>query len=461
MSPKSITQILAEFASSLKLEAIPQEVVDKAKIHILDTIGVMIAMHNSDEGVRKIVEIIKRIGGTPESTMVGYRSRVPSINAAFANSAMAHSADYDDTHLASIIHPSSTVVPAALAVGEALGAGGKEFLEACIAGYEIGIRISLAALRRLHERGFHPTSVIGVFGAATASSKLLGLGIDGIMNSLGIAGSMASGIMQGHREGIWLKPLHPAIASHNAVLASLLAKEGIEGPKAVLEGSWGFFKAYLWGEDPYLSSITEDLGERWEILNISIKPYPVGHAAVAPIDAAILLREKYGIALDDIRELIFYLPITAKELVCEPYDQRIRPRSPYEAKFSVPYLAIAAIKRGWVGLRDFTWDALKDHEVLRHTSKVKCEHEPSYDAYAQDAIIPSRAKLVTVDGKIYEEEVINHRGSPRNPFRWSDEERKFYNNIYNTRFYPSGKEIIDAVKKLEGQDIRYLTNLLY
>ncbi|MEM4970063.1 MAG: MmgE/PrpD family protein [Sulfolobales archaeon] len=460
MERRSLAQVISEFIYNLSYSDIPSSVIEKAKIHILDLMGIMMAMH-SDENVKKVVNMVRALGGSEESVVIGHGFRVAAASAVIANASMAHSADYDDTHLEPIIHPSCVAIPTALAMGEAMDIDGKRFVEAVVASYEVSIRIALAAGRKLHERGFHPTSVVGVFGAVAASSKILNLDPSKILNALGIAGSMASGIMQGHREGIWLKPLHPAIASHNGILASLLAMNGVEGPKMVLEGEWGFFRSYLWGEEPVFGRVVEDLGVRWETLNIAIKPYPVGHAAVAPIDTAIMLREKYGVGLSDIKELIFYLPKTAIDLVCEPWEKRIRPRNPYEAKFSVPFLAIIAIKKGWVGLRDFTWENIGDEELLKYTGKVKCIHDPEYDRLAREAVIPARAKLLTTDGRAYEEEVINHRGSPKNPFTWGDEEKKFYENIANTKFAHIGRDFVDAIKSIERHSIRYIANMLY
>ncbi len=457
---KSLTQVLSEFIYNLRYSDIPPSVIEKAKIHILDILGIMMAMYD-DDNVKKVVNMVRTLGGSEESIVIGHGFRVAAANAVIANASMAHSADYDDTHLEPILHTSCIAVPTALAIGEAMDIDGKRFVEAVVASYEVSIRIALAAGRKLHERGFHPTSVVGVFGSVAASSKILNLDPSKILNALGIAGSMASGIMQGHKEGIWLKPLHPAIASHNGILASLLAMNGVEGPKMVLEGEWGFFRSYLYGEEPILNRVVEDLGGRWETLNIAIKPYPVGHAAVAPIDLAIMLREKYSIGLSDIRELIFYLPKTAKDLVCEPWEKRIRPRNPYEAKFSVPFLAIIAIKKGWVGLKDFTWENIRDEAILKHTSKVRCIHDPSYDRVAREAVIPARAKLLTTNGRIYEEEVINHRGSPKKPFTWVDEEKKFYENIANTKFAHIGRELVDAIRSIERHGIRYIGNMLY
>ncbi len=459
MSEKSLSQILSDFVYRLEIQDVPKEVIEKAKIHLLDTVGIMLAMHNSEE-IARLVKIVKRLGGPPESSVVGHGFKVAVANAVIANAAMAHSADYDDTHLAPILHPSCVAVPTALAVGELIEAPGERFIESIVSSYEVSIRLGLATLRRLHDRGFHPTSVLGVFGAVTASAKLLGLKPEDISSAFGIAGSMSSGILQGHREGVWLKPLHPAIASHNGIIATLMALEGLKGPTKIFEGEWGFYKAYIWGEKPYLDAVVKDLGKSWETLDISIKPYPVGHAAVAPIDLAVLFKEKYGLKPEDLRSVTIYLPKTAVDLVCKPWEHRIKPRTPYEAKFSVPYLFIAGLRNGWVGLWDFTWDSIRNKDIIMHTSKVRCTYESSYDEYVERAVIPAKAKILTVDGRTYEEEVINHRGSPGNPIAWSDAIKKFINNISYAMFKDRGEAIIEIIKHIEKHRVNDLVEML-
>lgn len=464
MDNETLSYRLAEFVEKIGLSSLPAEVISKIKLHLLDTLGIMIAMHNNELAVRA-VEVAKRLGGRPESTIVGHGIRTGAASAALANAVMAHAADYDDTHLGSLAHLGCVSVPTALAVGESVEAYGDAVIEALVAHYEITSRIGLVSPGGiLHIRGFHPTSVIGVFGAAASSGKLLGLSKEKIQNALGIAGSMASGILQGTKEGKEVKPLHPAIAAHNGVLAAYMAYSGLEGPSEVFEGEWGFFRAYMnWdkqGGDVNLDIITKDLGMRWELMNTSIKPYPSCHASHSSIDLAILMRNKYSIEVNDIEEILIHVPRVAIELVCEPWEHKIMPRTPYEAKFSAPYLVVVALRRGWVGLRDFTRESIKDPEVLKHTKKIRCTTDQSLWLSRNPYVIPARMIIKTKDGKKYEEEIIEHKGTPGNPMTIEDVIKKFVDNITATKYERISEDLVKAIMTIEKLEITEIMKML-
>jgi 2-methylcitrate dehydratase PrpD len=463
LDAETLSQRLAEFVEEIKLNSLPTEVISKIKLHLLDTLGIMIAMY-SNELAAKAVEVAKRLGGRPESTIVGYGIRTGAASAALANAVMAHAADYDDTHLGSLAHLGCVSVPAALAVGESVGAYGDTVIEALVAHYEITSRIGLASPGILHLRGFHPTSVIGVFGAAAASGKLLGLSKEKIRDALGIAGSMASGILQGLKEGREVKPLHPAIAAHNGVLAAYMAYAGLEGPSEVFEGEWGFFRAYMgWdkrGEDVNLDMIVKDLGRRWELMNTSTKPYPSCHASHSSIDLAISMRNKYSIEVNEVEEILIHVPRVAIELICEPWEHKITPRTPYEAKFSAPYLVVVALRRGWVGLRDFTKESIEDPEVLKHTKKIRCVVDQSLWLSRNPYVIPARMIIKTKDGKTYEEEIVEHKGTPGNPMTIEDVIKKFVNNITATKYERSSEDLVKAIMTIEKQEVAEIMRML-
>ena len=451
---KSISHKLSEFAHNLKFKQIPTEVIAKAKLHILDTMGIMMATHNFN-GVKRVVHVVKRLGGPPESKVIGHNFRVVAPNAVLANAAMAHSVDYDDTHLATI-HPSCILVPTAFAVGETANSSGKDILEAIIAAYEVSIRLGLVC-PRFHHRGFHPTPIIGVFGAVVAAGKLLGLSVEQFSWALGIAGSMSSGISQAVEEGVWVKPMHPAFAAHSGIIASLLAKEECNGPLQVFEGRLGFFNAYLRGEKLRLEEATKELGERWETLKISLKPYPTCHATHSCIDLARIFKEKYKIEPEMIQECMCYLPKFSLDLVF-PRDEKLLPATPYGAKFNIPYCVAVTLRKGNVGLWDFTEEAIKDHETLRLLSKIKGSHDEKYDRYM--GVVPARARIKTKDGSIYEEEVINHKGTPKNPLTKDEVIDKFMDNLKLTKYNEIANEIVKKTLSIEKYTINEITEML-
>jgi 2-methylcitrate dehydratase PrpD len=455
---ESISSRLSEFTYNLRLKDVPGDVVDRVKLHILDTLGIMMATYDLDD-VKKVVNVARILGGLPESTIIGYGFKVSAPNAALANASMAHSVDYDDTHLGSGIHQSCTAIPTALAIGERVNASGKDVLEAVIAAYEVNARLGLSAPWLFHLRGIHPTSAIGVFGSALASGKLMGLSIKQLEWALGIAGSLSSGILQCIPEGVWVKPMHPGFASHSGIIASLLAREGCRGPLQVFEGRQGLFNAYLKGDSFNLEEATKGLGERWETLNISIKPYPTCHATHSSIDVALAFRRKYNIKPEDVEECTYYVPRIALNLVVEPYDEKIKPKTPYAAKFSLPYVVVVALRRGFVGLWDFTEESISDPETLRYLPKIKALVDEEYDKYGGSEIIPARARIKLKSGEVYVEEAINHKGTPKNPLTRDDVVAKFMDNIKKSKYRDVGREVVDKVLSIEKYSIKEIMEI--
>jgi 2-methylcitrate dehydratase PrpD len=440
----SISSKIASFVNELSLTKVPPDVVMKAKLHILDTMGVALATPAmKDPEIEYVIRVLSKVNGDYMSSVWGrgFKSYTPFV--AMINSVQAHFLDYDDTHLGSTIHVSSVVVPTAFAVGEVLGSSGSRVLEAVIAGYEVTTRLGLLTPTAFHMRGFHPTSVVGVFGATVTAGKLLGLSEEQLVNALGIAGSMSSGILQAIPEGVRLKPLHPGIASMNGILAALLAREGLKGPRGVFEGEQGFYKAYL-GESIDVESLTFNT---WETMNIAIKPYPSCHATHSAIDIAIALHKDYNLRPDNINEITFYAPKLTIRLVMEPMEEKLRPSTPYSAKFSLPYTVMVALRKGWIGVWDFSYESIRDEEILKHTPKVKAVYEPAYDKLISTGVIPVKAKVSTKEGNIYEIEVIDHLGTPKKPMSVEDVIRKFEDN---TKYLKIAKgTLINKILELE------------
>jgi len=435
---------IASFVNELSLAKIPSNVVMKAKLHILDTIGVALAtLAMEAPEVEYIIRVLSGVSGEYMSSVWGRGFKSYTLFAAMINSVQAHFLDYDDTHLGAITHVSSVVVPTAFAVGEVLGSSGSRVLEAVIAGYEVTARLGLLAPTAFHMRGFHPTSVVGVFGATVTAGKLLGLSEEQLINALGIAGSMSSGILQAIPEGVRLKPLHPGIASMNGILAALLAREGLKGPRRVFEGEQGFYKAYL-GENVNVEALTFNT---WETMNIAIKPYPTCHSTHSAIDIAITLHRDFGLRPDDISEITFYVPRVVIHITMEPKEEKLKPSTPYSAKFSLPYTVILALKKGWISIWDFTEENIRDEEILKHTSKVKAVHEPVYDKFLSMGVKPAKAKVLTKDGRTIEIEVIGHLGTPMKPMSVEDVARKFKDNIKYSKV--NAEMLINKVLKLE------------
>src|SRR5712692_1261307 len=279
MSHPSVARRYARFVLGRALHDLPATVVDQATLLALDTLGSCLASSRQDFGQAVSVAAL-RLGGPPESTLIGSKAKVGAASAVLANATLAHGLDFDDTREDAIVHTGSVAVTTALAVGEALGASGRAVLEALIAGVEVMCRVGLAVPGRFHARHYHPTSLTGSFAAAAAAGKLYGLTEDQLVNAFGICGSQAGGIIEYLADGSGTKRLHPGWAAHSGVAATLLARSGFTGPETVFEGAHGFYQAFAGGfEDARLEVLVESLGRAWELSQLTLKPYPCGSIA--------------------------------------------------------------------------------------------------------------------------------------------------------------------------------------
>ena len=230
MEPYS--QTIARFLCGLKLEDVPQGVIDKAKLVFLDTLGIALASSTMDFG-RMVVKVAEKLGGPNSSRVIGSPLKVAAANAVLANGTLAHGLDYDDTLEEAIVHTGCCAGMTALAVGEELRASGRAVLEAAIAGTEVMCKVGLVAPGKFHARGFHPTALCSTFGAAAAAGKLFALEPAQWIDAFGLCGSQSSGIIEYLADGTWTKRLHPGWSAHGGVIATLLAQQGFRGPTTV------------------------------------------------------------------------------------------------------------------------------------------------------------------------------------------------------------------------------------
>lgn len=291
---------LAEFVSNLRYEDIEEEVIEKTKMHFLDTIGVSIAAHDQPWS-QMIMELVDQFKGTSESKVMGFEGKYPAMMAALANGTMAHGIDMDDSGSEGWAHPGACIIPAAFASAEMEGASGKELISSILVGYEINGRLDNSLFPGLRNRGFHATAVIGTIGAATAAGKIFGLDEEQMMNAFGLAGTQAAGLEEWLTAGDMSKRLHAGKAAMNGVLSALLAKKGFTGPKTVFEGKYGLLKTHA---DEYdISKLTEDLGEKFSIEDAIFKPYACCHELCGPIRLALKANEEHDIEPDEIEKI--------------------------------------------------------------------------------------------------------------------------------------------------------------
>ena len=415
---------LAEFATSLSYEQIPDDVVEAAKLHLLDTVGCGLAAHAlgvATEGRAAMAEL----GGEPQASVIGLDGALPAPNAAFANAMLCHGLDFDDTHSDSVSHVSVVVCPASLAVAEAIGASGRDLLTAIVAGNEIVTRVGMAASGLFHKRGFHPTAICGIFGAAAAASRLFGSDAPTAASALGIAGSFAGGLFAYLDDATATKPLHPAWAAHGAVLAARLAGLGAEGPPGVIEGRFGLYHAFVGaakGELPIDEEI-DSLGERWETPRIAYKPYPACHFIHGSLGATASILD--GLDPAEIEDVVVVVPEAGVSLVLEPAAAKVAPRTVYEAKFSLQYSTAAMLVFGSAGLSAYSDETIADPRVLELARKVRYETK-EYETYP--AAFPGGVRIRLKDGRTLEADLPHQRGGPENPLSRQEVLAKFREN---------------------------------
>lgn len=367
-------EAIADFALGLDLSTVPPAVVDLAKEHFLDVLGIALASSTWDFG-RAVLQGVRELGDGAQATGIGSGAKLPPASAALVNGVLAHGLDFDDTHIGAIYHASAHAIAACLASGEANCVSGRELLTAFIAALEVGCRIAMVGAGEFHDRGFHPTPLCGAFACTAGAGRLAGASRQALVWALGLCGSQAAGILE--QNGSWLKRFGPGWAAHSALSAVAFGKAGFMGPTTVLEGSRGFYASHLQLVPKGDALPSLDLGSTWFALGIALKPYPCCHYIHAFADAALELRSQF--ALEDVERIDCLLKLSLHKGVAEPRDLRIRPRSPYEALFSVPFVVALALVRGRVDLAAFHDEPLDAADLMALTEKTFVLDDPHSD----------------------------------------------------------------------------------
>lgn len=428
-----VTVILAKKAFAAYQKALPPEVARSVRLRILDVLGLSVAAQDLPTS-QMILSYAEAQGGAGKSTAIGSNTPLPASLAALVNGVLAHSLDFDDTHLPSVLHPSASVVPVGLAVAEMCGSSGEELTAAISVGLEITVRLGMAGYDHelgnsvFFEHGQHATSICGAVGGAATAALLMGLGEDGVRNALGVAASMAAGIIEANRTGGTVKRLHCGWAAHSAVTAAELVAAGFTGPPTVLEGRFGFFEAFLHGQAD-LSGITAGFGDVWEVPGIFFKPYPANHFTHAAIDAGLKLR-KSGIDLAQISSIRVGVPAAVIRTIGEPIEVKRAPETGYQAQFSGPYAIVAGLMGGaglGVALSDFTDALATDPERRRLMALVDIVSDAACDAIFP-LQFPARVTVKYHDGTTFEEQVLVNRGGSEWPLSDVELATKFHAN---------------------------------
>lgn len=429
-----LAEQLADFVVATRDTGPPDDVIASTRQRLLDVLGLSVAARSLATS-QSVVDVVSARGGTPQATAIGVDHRLPAPAAAFVNGVLAHSLDYDDTHLPSVLHPSASVVPAALAMAETCDADGATLLAGTAAGIEVVVRLGMAGYDEtsrnslFFEHGQHATSICGAVGAAAAAAAVAGLDAERIRDAIGIAVSMGAGVIEANRTGGTVKRIHCGWAAQSGVTAAELARAGITGPPTALEGRFGFFQAWLHGRGD-TDAVTSDLGRHWAVPEIFFKPYPANHFTHTSIDAAIRLRER-GVTPHQIEALHLGVAAPTVRTIGEPLAAKQAPETGYQGQFSGPYAVTAALFGGHglgVGLEDFTDDLVRcpDRRVLMGRVTVGPDERCN-------AIYPYQFPVVLTarlqDGSQLEEAVLANRGGSERPLSDGELARKFDDNV--------------------------------
>jgi 2-methylcitrate dehydratase PrpD len=439
------SEALAAVAARLRYRDVPAQVSTKAKRHLLDLIGVALAS-STMPFARQALDAAIQLGGPGDATVIGCAERLPPAWAALVNGTMAHGLDFDDTHQGAVVHVSASVVPAALAAAEETQVDGKAFLTALTLGMETAVRIGMVTGSAFHDRGFHPTGICGAFASTLVAGKLFDLDESKLANALGLCGSMASGSMEFLTDGTWVKRMHPGWAAHAGLVAARFAGCGFSGPRAVFDGRFGLYRSHLGGDHWNLAPLTRDLGERWEMLDIALKPYPCCHFNHAFIDCAKRAMSSPGWRVDTIERIDCHLDAHQIPVVGEPEENKRAPQSDYDAKFSLPYAVACMLVRGHVDVDDFTEASIRDPDVLRLTARTFCHggHVPDFPRY-----FPARLRITWSDGRSEELHEPINRGSVERPLSDDEVRDKFRRNAGRVLSATTVEELMGRIERLD------------
>jgi 2-methylcitrate dehydratase PrpD len=403
----TLAERLASFTGSLSFDTLPDDVVASVKLRTLDILGIALASSRGD-WASAVIDLAGHEGG--DCTVVGTARTAPPALAILVNGTLAHGLDYDDTHAASITHASAVIVPTVLAMAEARELDGRTAITAAAAGYEAITRIGMAASGRFHARGWHATAVCGAFGAALTAGACDALDARRLTAALGLAGSFASGVMEHLEDGSWVKRLHPGWAGHSGALAAALARGGAPGPATILEGRFGLYRTFLDTEPDRRPFDT--LGREWEILKVGYKPYPCCHLNHAYLDCALELRRAPGVSVEAIEAIECRVPAGEVPIICEPVDAKRRPRTTYDAQFSLPFSVASAFIDGAVALDTYAQPRLADPGVLALAARVSYVVDPD-SAFPRS--FPGWVRIRLNDGRELEARAPHGRGGPERP----------------------------------------------
>ena len=423
----TVADSVAAWLAQTSVDRLPREAVEACERLFLDVSGLCIAARREQYVAATLAAVDRPPAGANEPgscTVIGHAGGFDAFGAALVNGTAAHGEDFDDTFEGGPVHSGAVVVPAVLAACEREQLGGDRLLVGVATGVELLCRLSLVAPMATHNAGFHPTAVFGAIAAAGAVGAALRMPAQAIASAMGIAGSMASGIIEYLAEGTWTKRMHAGWAAQSGIRAALMARGGFAGPRTVFEGTHGLYRAFAPSVPPDFAPLLDGLGTRWVVSTVAFKPYACGTMTQPYIDCAKRLAGD-GVGAADVRAIECEAAAGTVPRLWEPLASKHRPPTPYAAKFSTPFCMSVGFFDGKAGLAQFTEARIADPEVLALASKIRYTIDPA-NPYPRKFTGHLRATLA--DGTARQYRQPHMRGGAEAPLPAAELEGKFLDN---------------------------------
>ena len=438
---------MAEWASTIRFDDLPADVVATTRLRILDVIGLALAGLGTPLGrsVRRATRVMSpdgpsRVWGSGDNVSVGA--------AAFANASFAQVLEYDDTHNESIVHMSSPAVAMALAIAGTRPVSGLDLILAVALANEVSCRVGSVVPGQFHRRGFHPTGLFAPFGIAIGAGRLLGLTPEEMTWAAGTVGSLAAGLLECWVDGTQTKFLHSGFAAQNGIHAAMLAQAGATGPPRVLEGRFGLFASHL--QDATLTRaferVVDGLGTHWESRNASFKPFPAAHVLHPYIDLILRVREQHGIRPDDVLSIDCPVAEFNVSIVCEPVEEKVAPATEAHGRVCLQFTLAEALVRGQLGRSAYSDEARRDPEILALARLVTYHVDPAFPPPGQ---FKGAVRVTLKDGRVFEEVEEYNRGSVQNPMTEDELRAKFHDNAGGVLPADQRTRLVDAVARTD------------
>lgn len=417
----TLAEDIGAFAAATTAGALPAAARATIVRLIYDVAGLCVAARKTDY----VAAARASAASHGNATAIGHDGGFGPYDAALINGTAAHGEDYDDTFEGGPVHAGAVVVPAVLAAAEHRGLAGDAVVKGIATGVEIMCRMSLVAPQATHQACFHPTAIFGAPAAAVGVAAALGLAPAEIARAIGIAGSLASGIIEYLADGSSTKRLHAGVAAQSGIRAALLAENGFTGPATVLEGRHGFYRAFAPSRTPDFAPLTDGLGTRWKLETVAFKPYACGTMTQPFIDCAIELARS-NVKAEDIVSMLCEVGEGTVHRLWEPLREKQAVPNGYAAKFSTPYCIAVGFLDGKAGFEQFTDERVRDPKVRALAATVSYAIDPDND-YPKNFSGHIRATLK--DGTVREVRKPHMRGGAHEPLTDDEIRSKFLANL--------------------------------